>query len=335
MASSGNPHQKDNKPFAKKNEAGVVPQAASAPRRTMSDISGVGVDPRRSISDLSGFSSEPRRPAGPVPSLQSDTRRSTGVLPAVDAEAPKRATAQHAIPTEAAAVPSIETPKIKTLTEHQKGLLGSAFGDSTASRKRSTLLGSDAGKSTASTEPQSVSKVKYDGTKAPAFLSNRDLWKAAEAPVQNREGHRSKDHLTQVLNQFAVGNNPRYDPDAPGKYRSHIFVWDVSRAMGCEIPHFVGAKELSLPQTCDWLRHEGPMRQWRRIDIYEVIGAANQGVLVVAMPKDIKIKFLGVVPPQPPTDDMRPLIMCAALQRGTGKILEMFGIKQAEFFVHA
>jgi hypothetical protein len=265
--------------------------------------------------------------------MSSDApRRSTGQLAAITSEAPKKVSATQPEP---AAPAKTEAPaKINSMTDHQRSQLGSTFGDSTQSRKRSTLLGTDSGK-TKVQEEQPAFKTQFDGERAPNELSQRDLWKAATAPVQNREGHRSKAVLTQVLNQFAVGKNPRYDPDAPNKPRGHIFVWDVSRAMGCEVPHFVGAKELSLAQTVDWLRHEGPMRGWRRLDMHEVFEAANEGYLVLAIPKDIKLKHLGIVPPQAMNDDARPLVTGAGITRGTAKIIEMFGHKQAEFFVHA
>lgn len=226
------------------------------------------------------------------------------------------------------------------LTAHQKQIMGSAFADSANARKRSTMLGTtDPGTQKVlrddddDDEPTSLGH-HYDGVTAPSQLTGRDVWKAVQAPVQSREGRRSVEVYEQVIKQFAVATNPRYDPDAPGKPRGHIFVWDISRAMNCEIPHFVGAKELSLAQTCDWLRHEGPMRGWRKIEEEQTFEGANEGYLVIAIPKDVRTKFIAIVAPQPMNDDARPQLLGAALKKGAGTVQELFGVRMAEFFVH-
>jgi hypothetical protein len=137
-----------------------------------------------------------------------------------------------------------------------------------------------------------------------------------------------------VLAQFAVAANPRYADDAPGKPRGHIFVWDVSRAMNCEIPHFVGARELTLAQTVDWVRHEGPMRGWARVTDAAIYDAADAGHLVVAIPREIRVKQIAIVAPQEPQP--RPLLTGAALLRGAHLgTREMFGVAACDCFFHA
>ena len=150
------------------------------------------------------------------------------------------------------------------------------------------------------------------------------------------EGRRSPETYRMVINQFAVGHNPRYEPDAPDKPRGHIFIWDVSRAMNCEIPHFVGAKEMSLAQTVDWLRHEGPMRGWTRASIPDAHEAAQQGMLAVLVPKDIKLKQLAIVLPDPETaPDGKPFVAAAGKARGNKlKLGDALGVFLAECFVH-
>jgi hypothetical protein len=176
----------------------------------------------------------------------------------------------------------------------------------------------------------------FDGMTPPPELTSRDLWKAINAPLQSREGRRSAELYTQVLNQFAVGHNPRYEPEGPNKPRAHIFVWDVTRAMNAEIPHFVGARELNLVQTCDWLRHEGPMRGWRKGDIDEALAAANEGKPVVALPKDTSVRLLAMVRPGEPGPDSRPRLAAAALARGNDLgCRETFGTMAVEYFLHA
>lgn len=220
------------------------------------------------------------------------------------------------------------------LTSHQKATYGSGFADTSAERRRNSLLAMPAAAPVraSSTELPRLTE-KFDGTNVPAALQGRDLWKAVQAPLQSAPGKRSKAEYAQVVLQFGVTNNPRYADDAPGKGRGHIFVWDVSRAMGCEIPHFVGAKELSLVQTCDWLRHEGPMRGWKRLNDYEVIEAANAGYLVVVMPKDRANRHIAIVAPQEDTN--RPLLTGVGLTRSNGaQARELFGTQPLECFFH-
>ncbi len=273
-----------------------------------------------------------KAPATTPPSRPSSTelpavRAATGTIPAQGGHG-----AAGPVP---AAGPAQSQPK--NLTAYQKQQLSSAFGDSAKDRQRSNFLGTDAGTVRASKpELPAMPMVKFDGNTAPSMLTGRDVWKAVQAPVQSREGHRSGDVLDQLIKQFAVGTNPRYEPDGPERPRGHIFLWDVSRAMGCEVPHFVGAKELTLGQTCDWLRHEGPMRGWQRLGEDDAFAAADAGQLVVAMPRDIKVKQLAIVYPQDPPDDGRPLLAAAAKRRGSGlKVVEAFGLPQADYFTHA
>ncbi|MEW5741230.1 MAG: hypothetical protein AB1938_20070 [Myxococcota bacterium] len=284
---------------------------------------------------------EQKRPTTQVPA-HAPGRTTTGQIPA-HGSSPPRTTGQ--IPAQGAhgAAASTETfdplapqKPPPSMTSHQKQSMGSAFMDMKKARQQSALLGTDPGIRGDNTEEISVVTRKFEGDQAPEELQRRDVWKAVQAPVQSREGKRSRELLEQVIRQFAVATNPRYGEDAPGRPRAHIFVWDVSRAMGCEIPHFVGAKELTLAQTCDWLRHEGPMRGWKRVGEYEVLDVVEQGQLVIAIPKEIKVKLMAVVAPQDPPEDMKPRLTGACLKRGTGLTnLEAFGVRPLDFFTHA
>lgn len=221
------------------------------------------------------------------------------------------------------------------LTSHQKAAYGSGFNDSSADRRRNSLLAvaipNIAAQPTAPVVPASTQK--FDGKNVPEALQGRDLWKAVQAPVQSVAGKRSRAVYENVLKQFGVTTNPRYAEDAPGKGRGHIFVWDVSRAMNCEIPHFVGPKELTLVQTCDWLRHEGPMRGWKRLTDMEAIEGANAGYMVVAMPKDRTVRQMGIVPPQEP-DNRAKLTGVGLVRSELATAREIFGLPALECFYH-
>jgi hypothetical protein len=225
-------------------------------------------------------------------------------------------------------------------TPFQKAQLSSAFQGAREAQSKATLART-LGKTAAplygedQDEPTAVGKA-FDGEVPAAELVNRDVWKAVQAPVQSREGRRSGELYRTVIHQFAVGKNPRYENDAPDKPRGHIFVWDVSRAMNCEIPHFVGAKELSLGQTVDWLRHEGPMRGWTRASVEDAHQQAQGGMLVVVMPHDLKLKQLAIVlPDAETTPDGKPFVAAAGKQRGNRlKLSEALGVFAVDCFVH-
>lgn len=257
-------------------------------------------------------------------------RSTTGQIPVQAAVAP----GGPAIETFDPLAPQKPPP---SMTMHQRQALTSEFQDAQKLRQRRALLGTDPGSlRVAADDEVSVVTRKFDGETAPEELQRRDVWKAVQAPVQSREGKRTRELLDQVIRQFAVATNPRYAEDAPGKPRAHIFTWDVSRAMGCEIPHFVVAKELTLAQTCDWLRHEGPMRGWYRVNEYDVLGVVDKGQLVIAMPKDVKVKLLAVVAPQEPPPDAKPRLTGACLKRGSNLTsMECFGVRPLEYFTHA
>ncbi len=221
------------------------------------------------------------------------------------------------------------------LTQHQKQLDDSGFADSAQARRRATMLGNSTSGPSTLTELPAVAapKTTFDGKVPAPGVTSPDVWKGLTPPVQSAVGHRNGPLLQQVIAQFAVGTNPRYEPDAPGKPRGHIFLWDVSRAMGCEVPHFVGARELSLAQTCDWLRHEGPMRGWRKVADADLFTVASQGYLVVAMPRELKFKQLAVLEPQPVAS--KPLLTGAGLIRGSRLPAgDLLGARLLDFFAH-
>ena len=318
-------------------------------------------DRRRNTGDHSFDSGpEPHRPAQPR------TPSSAQAKPAAPAKGntgpraagpPPKPTRTSSSPT-VAAVPSrpgaprtqssLSNPRVPVVPETKTGvespagirkaLEQSAFKDDDDERTQlDSLMG---GRQKADDEDEDEATTigeEYDGQRPAKEVVARDLWKAINAPVQSRAGRRSPQLYSLVINQFAVGHNPRYEPDGPDKYRAHIFVWDVTRAMNCEVPHFVGPKELTLSQTADWLRHEGPMRGWRRVaDVSDAVAAVSTGQVVLAMPKDIKLKMMGVCRPKETTPDGKPRIAAAAKGRGNSlSTLEAFGTTAVEYFVHA
>lgn len=236
-------------------------------------------------------------------------------------------------PVAPAAAPS-GPPGLQVMTAMQKQQLNSSFHDASREAKARSVIG-DTRDAAPSPVDDDAPVPKFDGQLAPVELTRKDVWRAIQPPAQSRESRRSGELLLAVIQQFAVGNNPRYEPE-DGRSRGHIFVWDVSRAMHCEVPHFIGARELTIGQTVDWIRHEGPMRGWVRSSLDGALESAQAGLLVLALPKDVKVKQIAVVRPEPSlAPDMKPFVASAGKARGNRqKLAEALGVHAAEYFVH-
>lgn len=218
----------------------------------------------------------------------------------------------------------------------QEQMLKSEFGTDDVTQFDGLIDGRTKGRTALEVDEATGAGQSFDGTTPAPGVTSRDTLRAVAAPVQSREGNRSADTYLKIIHQFAVANNPRYDPDAPGKPRAHIFVWDVTRAMNCEIPHFLGGREMSLGLMVEWLRHEGPMNGWRRATDQVALMAANEGCPVVVVPREIRIKLMAVVLPGDPTPDGPPYLCGAAVGRGNKlTIKDAFGVFAVEYFLHA
>ncbi len=183
-------------------------------------------------------------------------------------------------------------------------------------------------------EVTNVSPI-FDGLSAPEELTSTDTWKATVPRVTSRAGRRSSALYYKVIDQFAVGNNPRYEPDASGKSRMHVFVWDVTRAMNCEVPHFLSGRELSIGQTVDWLRFEGHNRGWRRGNAQSAAEAAERGEVALAVPKDGKVKLIAVARPGGLDSDGFPRVAAAIAEFGNDlSAVEALQTAQIDYFTH-
>ena len=113
-------------------------------------------------------------------------------------------------------------------------------------------------------------------------------------PLTNAPGARDPEVYAQLINQFAVGHNPRYQPD--GSTYCNIFVWDVTRAMGAEIPHWVnktgdiakpgaaGAWPILINASITWMHKFGVTQHgWKKVTEAAAQKAANAGKLAVAL----------------------------------------------------
>lgn len=123
-------------------------------------------------------------------------------------------------------------------------------------------------------------------------------WMFYPLTVTSKPGMRSREKYLEVVAALDPVNNPRYiarDLNADGTQETfcNIFVWDCTRAMSAEIPHWVdqnGApakvgppnKELDANAVAKWLETRGKLYGWREVIETSARGAAQSGCPVVA-----------------------------------------------------
>ena len=129
------------------------------------------------------------------------------------------------------------------------------------------------------------------------LLSSDERSFPLNAPLTNGSGNRSAFNYFKVIEQFDVEKSARYEPGS--RTYCNIFVWDVTRAMGAEIPHWIikkdnnggsavdsgGAytvdrkdrKEMLANETVGWLHEHGKTHGWKRIDARMAQQMANEG----------------------------------------------------------
>lgn len=118
-------------------------------------------------------------------------------------------------------------------------------------------------------------------------------WVASNASLKNAPGQRSAQAYRSVINQFDVENNERYrvNKQGIGDTYCNIFTWDVTRAMGAEVPHFIetstgnpvssggdGITELNANSVNDWLNTHGSRYGWTKVSAEEAQYYANNGM---------------------------------------------------------
>ena len=121
-------------------------------------------------------------------------------------------------------------------------------------------------------------------------------WLPSNPSLVSHVGERNAGTYRAVISQFNVESSERYRVNKNGENDTYcnIFAWDVSRAMGAEIPHYINAatgepvqagtanaKELTANNMNDWLNTTGKSYGWVKVSAEEAQYYANQGMPAV------------------------------------------------------
>ncbi|MDO5111660.1 MAG: hypothetical protein Q4E65_05090 [Clostridia bacterium] len=140
---------------------------------------------------------------------------------------------------------------------------------------------------------QQTEQVQQAQTQTPAVAAQNDAEKSSRFAAAERLissiGNRSAELYRAVVDQFNVENNARYQPRDGNTY-CNIFQWDVTKAMGAEIPHHTNAntgapttpddpdvRYMNANRTSDWLNSVGEKYGWYEVSAEQAQKLANQG----------------------------------------------------------
>ena len=118
-----------------------------------------------------------------------------------------------------------------------------------------------------------------------------EFWRPALPSLTSSVGSRHPDLYTAVIAQFSVETAERYRPFRDGNTYCNIFMWDVTSAMGAEIPHYTdpatgdaryypdtqGARGMTAVLIDGWLKTHGSRYGWRQVDAQTAQMYANAG----------------------------------------------------------
>jgi len=170
-------------------------------------------------------------------------------------------------------------------------------------------------------------------------VTNTVAYQAVVPKYVYESGERTPEAYNLLIDQFMVETNPRYKP-RNGATFCNIYAWDVSVAMGVELPRFVeineignledatgkaigrnlgsgyilyqdianaNATELDANRLATWLDAQGANYGWREISAQEAQRRANQGYMTISVVKEPGgIGHVQVVRPTPDGSDYDP-----------------------------
>lgn len=172
-------------------------------------------------------------------------------------------------------------------------------------------------------------------------------WVPLNAPLKGKPEARAPNVITEVVAQFDVTHQIRYQPTAKDTFCS-TFSWDVTRALGCEIPHWVDSnnkpakpggsgKELNVNRTLDWLDTEGIDVGWMKVAELEARLRTKAGYPTVGLWKNSMGHghIAVLVPPRAGAVDATFIAQAGLHCFAYGLLSLGFGTKPVTFFTHS
>ena len=237
--------------------------------------------------------------------------------------------------TSAGRVPLVQPPTRKS-NVMQKRLAASAFDDEERTNIDAVLGRSKSIEFELDEETHTQPIEFYDGITPADEVTDRETWRLVKPPVTSKPRRRAGRILWTLIDQFAVAHNPRYQVSSPvAESRAHIFAWDISLAMDCEIPHNRGGRELTLSQTIDWVRFSSPQTGWKKVDAKTALAAADRGELSLVISRDPRARALAIVRPGGPGPNGLPRVATAGRPKDNDLgVTEAVGA-EVEYYWHA
>lgn len=183
-------------------------------------------------------------------------------------------------------------------------------------------------------------------SEAPRNWLSKWQWEPATAPLTNGSDDRNPSALVRVVAQFTVETHERYRPGKPGPTWCNIFTWDVTRALACEVPHWIKGKETNANDLVHWLegkltnggKLQGPDHGWRPIARADVRARARAGIpclVTYENPNPSRPGHIAVVMPAglPDGDDLQ-IAQAGATCFSYGPVAQGFGTLPVKFWTH-
>ena len=180
------------------------------------------------------------------------------------------------------------------------------------------------------TPPSQTQAAHFGGSlPAPATVDVRPFVPVT-APVRSDSDHRSAVLYDEVINQFAVGHNPRYAARDRRTFAS-TFACDVSAAMGVELPYANSAAALHA-----WMGAVGAGRGWKRVDAARAMAFANAGRLALAFSPTLGGSgHVAVVRPGERSPQGPKVAQAGMTCFNEGRAAQAFGEETPDYWVHA
>lgn len=181
-------------------------------------------------------------------------------------------------------------------------------------------------------------------------MTNPKAWIEVVPDYINNEGDRSPANYIKATQQFEVATNPRYvkghdnDPSNGIETYCNIYLWDATKAMGCEVPHWVDpatgveapvgkGKELSANGVCDWFKVHALKFHWMECNEKQARARASSGFPTVVLWRNLQ--GIGHVAMVLPGTDFTHIAQAGSSNFFDGPLAKGFGgVTPLKFFTH-